>query len=166
MKLTFLGTRGYIDAATDRHRRHTATLVEYRGKRVMIDCGEDWLDRFQDHNPQAIVLTHCHPDHAWGLNPGPFSPTWVRKSSRRETKKPWRKSDPLPKSGALRFGSPLTAWRKCSAESRWKGGNLDWTGPEIRSPNGSWPCKRPFPLPAGSLVQTMEEKRYARIARR
>jgi phosphoribosyl 1,2-cyclic phosphodiesterase len=77
MKLIFLGTRGYIDAATDRHRRHTATLVEYRGKRVMIDCGEDWLDRFQDHNPQAVVLTHCHPDHAWGLKNGASCPVYA-----------------------------------------------------------------------------------------
>lgn len=77
MKLTFLGTRGYIDAATDRHRRHTATLVEYRGRRVMIDCGADWRDRFQEHHPQAIVLTHAHPDHAWGLKSGTARPVYA-----------------------------------------------------------------------------------------
>lgn len=77
MKLTFLGTRGYIDAATDRHRRHTATLVEYRGRRVMIDCGEDWLDRFQEHRPQAIVLTHGHPDHVGGLKSGTTRPVYA-----------------------------------------------------------------------------------------
>ena len=45
MKVTFLGTRGYIDAATPRHRMHTAALVEYRGTRVMIDCGATWLGK-------------------------------------------------------------------------------------------------------------------------
>jgi ribonuclease BN (tRNA processing enzyme) len=43
MTLTFLGTRGNIDVRTRRHRRHTSTLVSYQGKRVMIDCGTDWL---------------------------------------------------------------------------------------------------------------------------
>lgn len=42
MQITFLGTRGYIDSRTRKHYRHTSTLIEYRGKRVMIDCGLDW----------------------------------------------------------------------------------------------------------------------------
>lgn len=77
MKLTFLGTRGYIDLCTERHRRHTATMVEYKGRRIMIDCGEDWLDDFRDLEPQAIMVTHCHPDHAWGLKNGAPCPVWA-----------------------------------------------------------------------------------------
>jgi ribonuclease BN (tRNA processing enzyme) len=41
MKLTFLGTRGEIDARTRRHRMHTSLLVSYRSANVMIDCGLD-----------------------------------------------------------------------------------------------------------------------------
>jgi len=70
MKLTFAGTRGQIDARTPRHRMHTALVVSYRRRRVMIDCGEDWLGRSDAHKPHAIVLTHAHPDHAFGLRHG------------------------------------------------------------------------------------------------
>ncbi len=67
MKLTFLGTRGYIDARTRRHRRHTCTLFEYRGQRVLVDWGEDWVGRLDEVGPRAVVVTHAHPDHAGGL---------------------------------------------------------------------------------------------------
>ncbi len=70
MKLTFLGTRGEIEARTRRHRMHSSLLVSYRGFDVMIDCGLDWLGNFERMHPSAIVLTHAHPDHAWGLKHG------------------------------------------------------------------------------------------------
>lgn len=70
MKLTFLGTRGYIEAANDRHRRHSALLVRYGETDVMVDCGADWKGEFREIGPDAIVLTHAHPDHAFGLEDG------------------------------------------------------------------------------------------------
>src|SRR5438477_103225 len=70
MQLTFLGTRGEIDARTRRHRMHTSLLVSYRSAKVMIDCGLDWLGKLKRVSPNAIVLTHAHPDHAWGLKQG------------------------------------------------------------------------------------------------
>jgi phosphoribosyl 1,2-cyclic phosphodiesterase len=70
MKLTFLGTRGEINARTRRHRMHTSLLVSYRSANVMIDCGLDWLGKLKRVHPNAIVLTHAHPDHAWGLKQG------------------------------------------------------------------------------------------------
>jgi len=66
VKLTFLGTRGEIEARTRRHRMHSSLLVSYRGADVMIDCGLDWLGKFERLHLDAIVLTHAHPDHAWG----------------------------------------------------------------------------------------------------
>jgi ribonuclease BN (tRNA processing enzyme) len=70
MKLTFLGTRGYIKARTPRHHMHSSLLVSYRGKDIMIDCGEDWLEKINEMTPDAIFITHGHPDHAWGLKNG------------------------------------------------------------------------------------------------
>lgn len=77
MKLLFIGTRGEIDLRSRRHRRHTSLLVSYRRKRVMVDCGEDWIDRVRRVAPHAIVLTHAHPDHAWGLKRGAPCPVYA-----------------------------------------------------------------------------------------
>jgi phosphoribosyl 1,2-cyclic phosphodiesterase len=77
MDLQFLGTRGEIEARTRRHRMHSALLVSHRGARVMIDCGLDWLGKFEKLRPGAIVLTHAHPDHAWGLNDGAACPVFA-----------------------------------------------------------------------------------------
>jgi phosphoribosyl 1,2-cyclic phosphodiesterase len=70
MRLTFLGTRGYIEARTPRHRWHSALLVEHHGRRMVIDCGEDWTGRIDRVRPEAILVTHAHPDHARGLRNG------------------------------------------------------------------------------------------------
>ncbi len=67
MKLTFLGTRGEIDVRTTLHRMHSCLMVTGR---ILIDCGADWLGKLEALKPQAIVLTHAHPDHAGGLECG------------------------------------------------------------------------------------------------
>lgn len=77
MKLTFLGTRGNIEARNERHSRHTSLLVSYYGKAVMIDAGEDWRGHVDKINPDAIVITHSHPDHAWGLKDGARCAVWA-----------------------------------------------------------------------------------------
>jgi phosphoribosyl 1,2-cyclic phosphodiesterase len=77
MKLTFLGTRGEIEARTRRHRMHSSLMVSYRGSEVMVDCGTDWLGRINDLRPEAIFVTHAHPDHAWGLKGGAPCPVYA-----------------------------------------------------------------------------------------
>jgi phosphoribosyl 1,2-cyclic phosphodiesterase len=77
MELTFLGTRGEIEKRTRRHRMHTSLMVSYRSANVMIDCGLDWLGKFERLHPRAIVLTHAHPDHAWGLRNGAPCPVYA-----------------------------------------------------------------------------------------
>ena len=43
----------------------------------MIDCGRDWLGKFARLRPKAIVLTHAHPDDAWGLRNGAQCPVYA-----------------------------------------------------------------------------------------
>jgi phosphoribosyl 1,2-cyclic phosphodiesterase len=84
MKLMFLGTRGEIEARTRRHRTHTSLLVSYHGARVMIDCGLDWLGKLKRVDPNAIVLTHAHPDHAWALKRGAPCPVYAPQKTWQE----------------------------------------------------------------------------------
>ena len=77
MKLRFLGTRGEIDTRTRRHGRHSSLEVSYYGHRAMIDAGEDWRGHLDEVAPHAIVVTHSHPDHAWGLKDGAPCAVWA-----------------------------------------------------------------------------------------
>ncbi len=72
---------------------HTATLFSHEGSRVMIDCGETWLKKIKRMRPDHIILTHAHPDHAYGLKEGAPCPVWA-------TKQTWKLLDrfPIPKS--------------------------------------------------------------------
>jgi phosphoribosyl 1,2-cyclic phosphodiesterase len=43
----------------------------------MIDCGADWLNAVNSVSPTAIVLTHAHGDHAYGLAKGVSCPVYA-----------------------------------------------------------------------------------------
>ena len=106
MKLTFLGTRGNIEARTRRHRMHTSLLVQYYDATVMIDCGLDWLSRFEKLEPKAILITHAHPDHGFGLMKGVPCPVFA-------TEKAWENlaDFPIRKRLVVRPGEPLEIGR-------------------------------------------------------
>jgi phosphoribosyl 1,2-cyclic phosphodiesterase len=84
MKLRLLGTRGEVEQRTRHHRMHTSLMVSYRSADVMIDCGLDRLGKFERLRPNAIVLTHAHPDHAWGLRHGAPCPVHAPQETWRE----------------------------------------------------------------------------------
>ncbi|MGI9600658.1 MAG: MBL fold metallo-hydrolase [Acidimicrobiales bacterium] len=64
MKITVLGSSGTFagpDGAC------TGYLVQAGGVNVLLDCGPGVVANLQEHLPleaiDAVVLTHCHPDH-------------------------------------------------------------------------------------------------------
>jgi phosphoribosyl 1,2-cyclic phosphodiesterase len=89
MKLVFLGTRGYIDERTRRHFRHASLLIKWRRRAIMIDCGADWTSLVGRLRPDAIVITHAHPDHADGLKAGVDCPVYATSDS-------WQLMDQFP----------------------------------------------------------------------
>jgi len=48
-KHVFLGTRANLKIQNRRHNRHSAMLAIYMGRRVMVDCGADWLRAMARH---------------------------------------------------------------------------------------------------------------------
>lgn len=63
MKITILGTRGEIEESAPYHSKHSGILID---DTLLLDCGEA---SFLDYQPDAILITHLHPDHAFFVRP-------------------------------------------------------------------------------------------------
>jgi phosphoribosyl 1,2-cyclic phosphodiesterase len=102
MRITFLGTRANIDPRSREHRRHAALLIEHRRRRVIIDCGRDWLGRQKRLHADAIVVTHAHPDHVVGLRQGAACPVYATQTT-------WDRIGhyPIDDRNRLRVGKPV-----------------------------------------------------------
>lgn len=59
MKIKILGTRGKVKPSAPRHSKYSGILID---DKIMIDIGEQ---AYLEYNPEAIVFTHFHPDHAF-----------------------------------------------------------------------------------------------------
>jgi glyoxylase-like metal-dependent hydrolase (beta-lactamase superfamily II) len=64
MQITVLGTRGEVEPSSPYHARQSGVLVD---ERLLIDAGEE---EYLDYEPDWIVLTHLHPDHAFFVRHG------------------------------------------------------------------------------------------------
>jgi ribonuclease BN (tRNA processing enzyme) len=60
---------------------HASLLIIHKNKRIMIDCGETYLNKLKKINPDHIIITHAHPDHAFGLKNGAPCPVWATHDS-------------------------------------------------------------------------------------
>jgi glyoxylase-like metal-dependent hydrolase (beta-lactamase superfamily II) len=77
VKLTFFGSRGYVKESSPAHTGHSAFLVESAGFRLLCDFGENRRGLLARIRPDAIVVSHAHPDHAWGLAEGTGAPVYA-----------------------------------------------------------------------------------------
>lgn len=59
MKVKILGTRGEIERSAPWHTKHSGVLVD---DTFLLDLGEK---EYLDHDPEFVVFTHFHPDHAF-----------------------------------------------------------------------------------------------------
>lgn len=67
-KLIFLGTKGEIEEATEKHRYHASALLESESARLLLDYGELHKYSLEEIRPDAVLITHAHPDHYSWLN--------------------------------------------------------------------------------------------------
>lgn len=81
LTLRFCGTRGYIEESNPLHRMHSALLLIYGGKRLLLDAGESWTGKLDRLKPDWIAITHAHPDHAFALKGGTNAPTYVTRQT-------------------------------------------------------------------------------------
>ena len=74
MRLHFYGTKGYVEESSRSHAGHSAFTVEVSGFRLLCDFGENRRGTLDKIRPDAIFVSHAHPDHSWGLREGAESP--------------------------------------------------------------------------------------------
>jgi len=61
--LIFLGTKGEIEESSPTHQYHSSLLVSASGTRLVIDYGILRKYSLEELKPDAILITHAHPDH-------------------------------------------------------------------------------------------------------
>lgn len=67
MRLHFYGTKGYVEEESRAHCGHSAFVVEAAGFRLLCDFGQNRKGRLSKIAPDAVFVSHAHPDHAGGL---------------------------------------------------------------------------------------------------
>jgi glyoxylase-like metal-dependent hydrolase (beta-lactamase superfamily II) len=61
--LIFLGTKGEIEESLPRHQYHSSLMMVAGEAKLLIDYGMLHSYRLEEIKPDAILITHAHPDH-------------------------------------------------------------------------------------------------------
>ncbi len=77
MRLHFYGTKGYVEESSPSHTGHSAFTIEADGFRLLCDFGENQKGLLKKIRPDAIFVSHAHPDHSWGLQEGTRTPVYA-----------------------------------------------------------------------------------------
>ena len=77
MRLHFYGTKGYVEEKSRAHSGHSAFTIEADGFRLLCDFGLNRKGRLGKIAPDAIFVSHAHPDHGWGLEEGTSAPVYA-----------------------------------------------------------------------------------------
>ena len=104
MKLHFYGTKGYVEESSAAHAGHSAFTVEAEDFRLLCDFGENRRGLLAKIQPDAIFVSHAHPDHAWGLAEGTTVPVHASAITHELTAKM-----PIEKRIVLEPGEPVRA---------------------------------------------------------
>jgi ribonuclease BN (tRNA processing enzyme) len=63
IELNFLGTKGEIEEKNKKHKYHSSLLIKYKKFGVLIDHGYLYKKTINQIKPNAVLITHAHPDH-------------------------------------------------------------------------------------------------------
>ena len=63
IKLTFLGTKGEIEEKTKRHLYNSSLLIQFKTFKLLVEYGEIHKYSLEKIKPDAIIISHAHPDH-------------------------------------------------------------------------------------------------------
>jgi ribonuclease BN (tRNA processing enzyme) len=77
VRLHFYGTKGYVEEESRAHGGHSAFTVEAAGFRLLCDFGRNRKGRLSKIAPDAIFVSHAHPDHAGGLEEETAAPVYA-----------------------------------------------------------------------------------------
>ncbi len=77
MRIQFYGTKGFVEESSRAHQGHSAFVLEADGFRLLCDFGENRLGMLPRLRPDAVFVSHAHPDHARGLAEGTDRPVYA-----------------------------------------------------------------------------------------
>jgi ribonuclease BN (tRNA processing enzyme) len=102
VRLEFFGTKGFVEESSRSHRGHSAFVVEAGGFRLLCDFGRNRKGLLRAIRPDAILVSHAHPDHGGGLAEGTDLPVYASAVTHRI-----QKDLPYPNRRSLPAGRPV-----------------------------------------------------------